>query len=90
MVLVKRLTVLDPIDDLLMTHELFFSNEADEDHSKKNSDYRLAWVMRWLEVVEDFYVDTCGMRLSKDLEKHYGKNETVDSKFPDYVRGIFT
>ena len=46
--------VLDPVDDLTLTHEVAFAKGA-------NRKWRKAYVFRWLKVEKDLYVDMGGM-----------------------------
>ena len=86
------ITVLDPLDDLMMRHELEFAVETTEEdeYPPLNECYRDAWVIRWLKEEADFFVDTCGLRISEEMEEDYGKDISIDEEFPHYVRGIFT
>ncbi len=45
------LTVLDPIDDLLMCHDVKFKISNPQDDVEG---YRVAWIMRWLGQPQDF------------------------------------
>ena len=52
--------VLDPTDDLTMTHEAFFVN-------KETGHVRKAWVFRWLQSARLFSKDS-GKRAVDDVE----------------------
>ena len=55
-------SILDPLDDLLMTHDVCF-------HQTGNKDcigYRIGFCLRWLQSERDFYVHTCGMRMDSN------------------------
>ena len=56
------ITVMDPIDDLLMLHSVVF----DEDDGQPD-DYRIAWEYRNLRVSKDFYVETSTIRRDKRM-----------------------
>jgi hypothetical protein len=84
-------TVLDPVDDLMMRHGLSFATEKTEgEFPHKNESWRDAWVIRWLAEEGDFLVDTCGLLLSEAMEEYYGQDSRIDDEYPQYVRGIFT
>ena len=81
-------SILDPIDDYLMTHEARFDAEVID----KNG-YRLGYCLRWLSSAKDFYVETCGMRLdSKALQvlKDRERWLRADELFPEHCRKITT
>ena len=85
------ITVLDPIDDLLMRHRLQWVVKCEVgEYPAMNQSYRFAWVIRWLGETADFFVNTCGMRLSAAMEEHYKNVDKVDDKYPHLIRGIFT
>jgi hypothetical protein len=74
-------TVLDPIYDILMYHSISMSF----DNSSKNDveGYRIAWIMRWLSQIHDYFVDTCGLRRTQAMLNLYGQPRTCDSQFPE-------
>ena len=63
------ITVMDPVDDLLMLHSVVF----DEDDGQPD-DYRIAWVYRNLEVSKDFYVETSTIRRDKRMMRTVERN----------------
>ena len=77
-------TILDPIDDLLMCHDLVFLNQDDCDVEG----YRVAWVFRWLANAQDFFVDSSGLRRTGEMMENYGGDERVDDKYPERMRDI--
>ena len=77
-------TVLDPIDDVLMYHSVSFEYNSKNDVEG----YRIAWVMRWLSQTHDYFVDTCGLRRTQAMLSIYGQQMTCDSQFPDTRRNI--
>lgn len=82
-------SILDPVDDLLMTHEATFTR-------KKGNGYRIGWCFRWLQGQGDFYTKTCGMRLSSGaLEtiqgaKQRGSYQRADDIFCSNVKNTYT
>ena len=54
------ISVLDPIDDILMVHGASFSYNSKE---RPNSWYQVGYCFRWLQSYRDFYVENCTMRL---------------------------
>jgi hypothetical protein len=80
------ITVLDPIDDILMFHSVFFAESSRHD----TEGFRVAWVMRWLAQTQDYFVDTCGLRRTKAMMDKYGHQTTCDSKYPESKRNIFS
>lgn len=78
------LTVLDPIDDLLMCHDVVFLSEDEADVEG----YRVCWVFRWLRTPQDFFVDTSGLRRTKEMMEKYGDDIRVDDRYPERVRDI--
>ena len=74
------ISVLDPIDDLMMTHGMKFSYKTVDD---MNSWYRIGYCFRWLTSFKDFYVDSCTMRLDSKLVSKKRSNKTMN-------RDIFT
>ena len=46
------ITVMDPVDDMLMLHSVVFEKDNGEP-----DDYRIAWVYHNLKVEKDFYVE---------------------------------
>ena len=77
-------TVLDPIDDVLMYHSVSFEYNSKNDVEG----YRIAWVMRWLSQTHDYFVDTCGLRRTQAMLSIYGQQMTCDSQFPETRRNI--
>ena len=59
------ITVMDPMDDLLMLHSVVF----DEDVEEQPDHYRIAWVYRNLHVKKDFYVETSTIRRDRNMMK---------------------
>jgi hypothetical protein len=86
------ITVLDPIDDILMYHSVFFECNGSGTAGSKHdtTGYRVAWVMRWLQQPQDFFVDTCGLRRNRAMMKKYGHQKTCDSQYPETIRNIFS
>ena len=80
-------SVLDPIDDLLMTHGAAFEQCTLESN---HSGYRLGFTIRWLQSAKDFYVDTCGMRVDNQALAKVNNNRRSNLLFPEYVRNIRT
>jgi hypothetical protein len=81
------LTVLDPIDDLLMCHDVKFKISNPQDDVEG---YRVAWIMRWLGQPQDFFVETSGMRRTQDMLRLQGDRRRVDDMFPERVRDILS
>jgi hypothetical protein len=54
------ISVLDPIDDIVMTHGANFVYNTRED---KNDWLRIGYCFRWLQSFRDFYEDSCTLRL---------------------------
>jgi hypothetical protein len=81
------LTVLDPIDDLLMCHDVKFKISNPQDDVEG---YRVAWIMRWLGQPQDFFVETSGMRRTQDMLRLQGDRQRVDDMFPERVRDILS
>lgn len=54
------ISVLDPVDDIIMIHGASFSYNTRE---CQTCWYRIGYCFRWLQSYKDFYVDTCTMRL---------------------------
>ena len=68
------ISVLDPIDDMLMLHSVVFEDDdGNEEH------IRIAWVYPYLEVVHDFYVDTCTIRRNNSMMNMMEKKDEWDS-----------
>ncbi len=78
------LTVFDPIDDLLMCHDVVFLSQDEADVEG----YRVCWVFRWLRTPQDFFVETSGLRRTKEMMKKYGDDIRVDDRYPERVRDI--
>ena len=82
-------SILDPVDDLLMTHEATFTR-------KKGNGYQIGWCFQWLQGQGDFYTKTYGMRLSAGaLEtiqgvKERGSYQSADDIFCSNVKNIYT
>ena len=74
------ISVLDPIDDLMMTHEVEFLFNRSED---VNLWYRIGYCFRWLTSFKEFYVDSCTMRLDSNAMLGKKCNKTSN-------RNIFT
>ena len=55
------ITVLDPIDDMMMFHSVEWEGEGDE------TDHREAWVLRWLGMTHDYFVNNCRIRRTKEM-----------------------
>ena len=75
------ITIMDPIDDLLMLHSVEF-----EEGDGQPGDYRIAYVYRNLEVSRDFYVETCMIRRDERMMKTVEKRVKLSN---DMRRGIF-
>ena len=56
------ISVLDPIDDITMTHGANFLYNTRE---KKNHWLRIGYCFRWLQSFRDFYEDSCTLRLDQ-------------------------
>ncbi len=71
------ISVLDLIDDMMMTHESKFSYGR---KNNKNNGYKVGDCFRWLQSFRDFYVDTCTMRLDSSAmtRKRCGKKPNRD------------
>jgi hypothetical protein len=80
------ITVLDPIDDILMYHSVFFAYS----NRHGTTGYRVAWVMRWLAQPQDFFVDTYGLRRNEAMMTKYGQQQACDSQYPETTRNIFS
>lgn len=76
------ITVFDPIDDLLCTHEIHWSTDVDDGDATP----RFAWVYRWLEVSNDYYAN-CRIRRTKEMMSM--KAREIDESNPLYERNIF-
>ena len=84
-------SVLDPIDDLLVTHQAQFVGKF------PNGGYRVGFAIRWLGSERDFYTKTCGMRLDqrsldacmgrKSFAKGKGKAE---KRYPAHQKSMLT
>ncbi len=74
------ISVLDPIDDLMMTHGLTFSYKKVDD---LNTWYRIGYCFRWLTSFKDFYVDSCTLRLEAKFVSTKRSNRMMN-------RNIFT
>jgi hypothetical protein len=79
-------TILDPIDDITMCHEVAFENDDDNDIEG----YRLAWIVRWVNGKQDYFVDTSGLRRTARMMEVYGDDIRVDDAYPDRVRDILS
>ena len=75
------ITILDPIDDMLMLHSVEWADEGDE------TDVRFAWVYRWLDATHDYFADTSIIRRTPDMMK-LSARETDDKCF--LQRNVFT
>ena len=76
------ISVLDPIDDMLMTHSVeWVEEEMSEDG------VRFAWVYRWLTETNDYY-ENCRVRRTKGMMKT--KVREIDESNPLYHRSIFS
>ena len=42
--------------------------------------YRVCWVFRWLRTPQDFFVETSGLRRTKEMMKKYGDAIRVDDR----------
>ena len=56
------ISVLDPIDDITMTHGANFRYNT---RAEKNSWLRIGYCFRWLQSFRDFYEDSCTLRLDR-------------------------
>ncbi len=81
-------TILDPINDIIiiMCHEVVFENYDDNDIEG----YRLAWIVRWVNGKQDYFVDTSGLRRTARMMEVYGDDIRVDDAYPDRVRDILS
>jgi hypothetical protein len=70
-------SVLDPIDDIMMTHGASFVYNTRE---QKNCWYRVGYCFRWLQSFRDFYEDSCTLRLDSSgiHKKRCGKKSDSD------------
>jgi hypothetical protein len=56
------ITVLDPINDLVMRHGLQWVIECEVgEYPAMNESYHFAWVIRWIKETSDFFIDACGV-----------------------------
>ncbi len=74
------ISVLDPIDDVMMTHGASFVYST---RANKNQWYRVGYCFRWLQSFRDFYEETCTLRLDSS-----GVHRKRCGKKPD--RDIYT
>jgi hypothetical protein len=86
------ISILDPIDDILMVHEVYFVNDAKYNLNEKNSSYRISWVMRWLSVTQDYFTKTCGLRRTETMLRNdlVRTSPRVDDMYPSFVRDIYS
>ena len=70
------ITVLDPMDDMLMLHTVVFDD--DDDEGQPADGYRIAYVYRNLHVKEDFYVDTSTIRHDGNMMKTVEKQVQLE------------
>jgi hypothetical protein len=83
--------ILDPIDDLLMMHSMTFEGIKESTEGNPNEFVRVAMVIRLLQTVREFYVDTSTMRLAgKTLKQHLELDGPVDDSPSDVARGVDT
>ena len=68
------ITVLDPMDDMLMLHTVVF----DDDVEGQPDGYRIAYVYRNLHVKKDFYVDTSTIRRDGNMMKTVEKQVQLE------------
>ena len=93
------ITVLDPLDDVLMQHGVSFDDGHIEVKGKKSKDthdgeetdlrYRVAFVMRWLRNEEEFYTDTSTVRLTDDMKRAMQKSN-ANNRFDGKGRDIYS
>ena len=88
-------SVLDPVDDLFMTHGVDFELVELEPKKKEKpqddpSGYRIGWTIRWLASAKDFYTATCGMRLDEGSLKACENKKRASELFPEHVKHIRT
>ena len=69
------ISVLDPIDDMLMVHSVDWSTDDD---GGDETDVRFAWVYRWLGVTYDYYTQGCRIRRTKEMMKT-SERENIES-----------
>jgi hypothetical protein len=71
------ISVLDPIDDIMMTHGASFVYNRIE---KKDHWLRVGYCFRWLQSYRDFYEDSCTLRLDSSgiLRKRCEKKSNRD------------
>jgi hypothetical protein len=67
------ITVMDPVDDMLMLHSVVFEKDNGEP-----DDYRIAWVYRNLKVEKDFYVETSTIRRDNRMMKTVAKKVKLE------------
>ena len=74
------LSVLDAVDDLILTHGADFELlDGDE------TSWRVGWTWRWLQADEEFYDDTGGLRLSAERLEKLKDMPRADVLFPREV-----
>ena len=58
------ISILDPIDDMLMLHSVDWADNVDA----SETDWRVAYVYRWLEEARDYYAEgNCRIRRTKEM-----------------------
>ena len=75
---------MDPLDDLLMCHDLVFLNQDD----CNVEGYHVAWVFRWLSNAQDFFVDSSGLRRTGEMMEKYGGNKRMQRSSNNLVIGL--
>ena len=90
------ITVLDPLDDLLMQHGVKFHQGTIEVAGKDGKDdddtdcrYRIAFVMRWLRNEEEFYTDTSTLRLTDNMKKAMERS-MANNEFDGKGRDVYS
>lgn len=87
------LTIVDPLDDLLMQHRLEFGEGEvvvrGEGKTETDLRYRIAFVMRWLGNEEEFYTDTSTLRLTASMKKAMEKSK-ANNEFDGKGRDVYS
>jgi hypothetical protein len=75
----------DPSDDSSI-ESVYVGRTGREDPSHYTTYWLL--VFRWLRTPQDFFVDTSGLRRTKEMMEKYGDDIRVDDRYPERVRDI--
>lgn len=83
------LSILDPLDDILMVHGVIFDDlviesitcesEQSKSGDENESGFRVAFVMRRLETMHEFYVDTSTIRLDDAMKEAMKKSRAKNN-----------